>query len=30
VTHLWLAHHFSRRVLLGAAGGWSEHYPYDG
>jgi hypothetical protein len=30
VTHLWLAHHFSRRVFLGAPGGWSEHYPYDG
>jgi hypothetical protein len=28
VTHLWLAHHFGERVLLGTADGWSERHPY--
>jgi hypothetical protein len=29
LTHLWLAPSFGRRVLLGTAEGWSQHYPYD-
>jgi hypothetical protein len=29
ITHLRLAHQFSRRVLLGTAEGWTEHRPYD-
>lgn len=29
LTHLWLAPSFGRRVLLGTAEGWAQHYPYD-
>jgi hypothetical protein len=29
ISHLWLAPAFSRRVLLGTAGGWVQRYPYD-
>ncbi len=29
LTHLWLAHHFGERVLLGTVQGWTEHRPYD-
>ena len=29
ITHLWLAHGYSRRVLLWQEAGWSEHHPYD-
>ncbi|MFJ8730341.1 hypothetical protein [Streptomyces bauhiniae] len=28
VTHLWIAHQFSRRVLLWTPEGWQQHYPY--
>jgi hypothetical protein len=29
LTHLWLAHHFGQRLLLGTAEGWTEHHPYN-
>lgn len=29
VSHLWLAHQFSRRVLFWSPDGWQQHYPYN-
>ncbi len=29
LTHLWLAPHFARRILLWTPSGWQNHYPYD-
>jgi len=29
VTHVWLAPQYGERVLVGTAGGWAQHYPYD-